>query len=144
MVGACSNGWIKNPLAGSESCYKFVVDHKATWNKAQSMCHDLGGYLAILESKEEIVWIRGYRSFHLTLRDAMHIGGYLKDGKWLWKGDLEEYPIMFTDWATGEPSGTGPCLTLFGDNYGDPFHQWFRFDDGHCDFKTHFICEKKE
>ena len=41
----------------------------------------MGGHLVALETEEEIIWIRGYISYHAALRKAYCIGGYLKDGE---------------------------------------------------------------
>lgn len=72
----------------------------------------------------------------------MFIGGYLRDGKWLWKDELTDSPIMYMDWGIGAPSGNGPCMILFGGEQPNPITQWFRFDDIYCHYKAHFICEK--
>ena len=68
-----------------------------------------------------------------------------------WKGDVTDSPILITDWGKTQPddyhgdhgklSGQD-CLSLFGDDYRDP-HDWFRFDDNHCDLhKAGLIYEK--
>lgn len=89
--------------------------------------------------------MRGYRSHHPALREHAFIGGYLKDGTWLWKGELADSPMLYFDWGVGEPSGNGPCLLLFGDGSKfNPVTQWFKFDDINCDYKAAFICEKQQ
>lgn len=81
---ACEkDGWIKGPY---ESCYKFFTEPKVNWQTADKACKDVGGLLASLESEKEIIWMRGYRSYHNNLRETTWIGGMknLQDGKWYW------------------------------------------------------------
>lgn len=53
------------------------------WQNAQGLCEEQGGFLATLNTLEEIIWIRGYRSYHTVLQGDSWIGGKLKDGKWI-------------------------------------------------------------
>ena len=147
---ACDSGWIEGPLDDVDTCYEFVTDRRETWSKAQGLCWDMGGRLATLETEAEIVWIKGYHSHNLILRRLdLWIGGYEKDGVWYWKGDVTDSPILITDWGKTQPDDyhgdhgeLSGCLSLFGGDYRDP-HDWFRFDDNHCDLhKAGFICEK--
>ena len=145
IASACDNGWVARP--GSNSCYKFVTTRKATWSQAQGLCRDMDAHLATLESKEEMIWMRGYRSFHPSLRVYAWIGGKEINGKWVWKGDVVDSPILVTDWAAGDPNngegdwrGAQDCLALYGDTLA--VGTWFRWDDGFCTYPRYFICEK--
>lgn len=144
-VAGCDGGWVRRP--GSNSCYNFVTSKSLTWSSAQGLCKDMGGGLAIVETEEEIVWLRGYRSYHAELRQSTFwIGGYRKDGKWWWKGDLTDFPMVVTDWAKGQPdSAAQNCVSLFpAITSGDAATVWFRFDNDECTDSWDFICEKKD
>ena len=80
LSASCPNGWVPGP---TDNCYKFVMTPKASWTKAQGLCSDMGGGLATLDSWNELLWIRGYRSYHSAVREVSWVGGYknLKDKK---------------------------------------------------------------
>ena len=90
----------------------------------------------------------GYRSFHPSLREYAWIGGAEVNGKWVWKGDVVDSPILMTDWAEQQPdndkygNGDQDCLGLFGDSAATSSANWFRWDDGSCSDAMSFICEK--
>lgn len=146
----CPGGWISIPFHTHVSCYNFVTSPTAKWSEAQGVCRDMGGHLATLDSLEEIIWIKGYRSHYVYLHKDMWIGGYKKDGKWLWKGDISDSAIVITDWAKYQPDnwqGNQNCLRLWGSEISESFHNdpkniWYRFDDAECDMSMPFICEK--
>ena len=75
----------------------------------------MGGYLATLETAEEIIWMRGYRSFHKNLHGWAWVAGYKKDNKWYWKTPSGNKPMLVTDWGAGEPNGADKenCVILF-------------------------------
>lgn len=79
----------------------------------------------------------------------MWVGGHLKDGKWLWKGEVADSPMLVADWGPGQPDNSGGkqnCLRLLGtlgDARFEALKSWFRFDDIACaENKLYFICEK--
>lgn len=109
------------------------------------MCKDMGGYLATLETMDEIYWLRGYRSFHSVLRPGwLYIGGYRENGKWLWKGDLTNSAVTASDWGGDEPHDTANenCMALFGGDEVHPASWWFRWLNIACDAKLGYVCEK--
>lgn len=61
----------------------------------------MGGYLANLETLDEIHWMRGYRLYHPTLRSYTWIGGYKKNGVWMWTKFNTDIPIQVADWENG-------------------------------------------
>lgn len=148
----CEGGWVNVPLRSHTSCYKFVTTAPATWSEAQGLCRDMGGYLATLDTLEEIIWMRGYRNYHSGLQAQMWIGGYKKNGVWLWKGELADSPVLIFDWGEHQPDDNGAglqnCLSLFGINHpsprlNSPTKGWFHFDDTRCEYyKMQYICEK--
>lgn len=119
---------------------------KASWKSAQGFCRDMGGHLAVFESKEEIIWMRGYRAYHSILRERSWIGGFERNGVWYWNGLIADSPILTTDWATGQPDNQGgrqDCLNLFANGDGrHPTDDWYHFDDDYCDNTLAYICEK--
>ena len=140
-VYGCDKGWIASTM---DSCFKFVVSKMATWSQAQGLCRDMGGYLATLESIDELTWMRGFRGYHAQLRpDFAWIGGYLKNGVWTWKGEISDSPILYTDWGEKEPNnddGNEGCLDLYGGNSVDGVTS--KWNDESCKRKRFFICEK--
>ncbi|XP_067930772.1 perlucin-like [Watersipora subatra] len=107
----------------------------------------MDGYLATLESEEEIIWMHGYRSYHKTLRATSYwLGGQKSSGIWSWVRPDGTYPIKVFDWAAGQPdnnAGNQNCLSMFGErqdmNIGGV---WFRFDDDTCTTFNNYVCEK--
>ena len=131
----------------SNTCYKFVITQKVTWAQAIGFCMDMGGHLATLDSEIEITWMKGYRSHKPELRhEELWLAGYLKDGRWMWKGEVADALMLSTDWAATEPNNyqnSQGCLQLYADTATlDPATQWFRFDDVSCDDMQGYVCEK--
>ena len=96
--------------------------------------------LATLETEEEIIWIKGYRSYHNQVQSFAWIGGYKVDDSWYWKGDKVDTPITTADWAPGHPDDVknNTCLGLFHETQSGAFE----FGDNDCDFAAGYICEK--
>ncbi|KAF6036471.1 hypothetical protein EB796_005230 [Bugula neritina] len=139
-----SDGWVKH--GRGNSCYKFVIS-PSTWSQANGLCLDMGGSLATLNDDDEIYWMRGYRSYHRSLRkDFFWIGGYKKNDQWLWKGRIADTLITHSDWSVNMPGKTGDCMVMFGDGSSgwlkDPVTMWFKWATGDCSAKFNFICEK--
>ena len=111
------------------------------------MCRDMGGYLATLDSWDEIYWIKGYRSSHPILRsEYIYIGGRKIEGLWYWVHQLASTPITSFEWAEGEPAQThlpGLCQTLASDTgyWASRPQSWFEFDDASCLAAAAYICE---
>ena len=143
LPAVCPGSWTSNGV----SCYKFVTSDKKTWDQALGMCQDMGGYLATLDSWDEIYWLKGYRSNHPSLRpERMHIGGRKIDGVQYWVHKLAKTPITGFDWAEGEPkedTNSGACMNLAGDTgYWEKIPQsWFKFDDLWCSYTLSYVCE---
>ena len=120
------------------NCYKFVNSPKVSWSEAHSLCADLGGTLAYLDSWIEIYWLRGYRDTYSNLQNRHWIGGYRTGGKWVWQGKTSNRAITITDWYSGEPNGgdTKECLEILGSAHN------YRWNDAKCHIENSFICEK--
>jgi len=131
---SCPNGWVKSPL---NNCYRFVSSPKASWKTAQGFCLDEGGTLATMDNADETYWLKGYRLFHANLHFSAWIGGYKKNGQWLWHGRITDSTIVATDWAPSEPNnanGNEDCIETYGSG-----HVW---NDLACHEPRGFICEK--
>lgn len=146
LRGQCETGWVSGPYPAN-SCYLFSVA-TSTWSGAQQFCRNLGGHLAILDSMDEIMWMRGVRSFYPQLQNTgqVFVGGFKESGsgQWLWQGNTTNYPILASDWGVGQPDNASPgqsCLALFSKRTD---RDWgYRFDDFWCSRSIPFICEKK-
>ena len=72
------------------------------------------------------------------------IGGYKKDGKWVWTGGNDK-PMTVTDWGYGEPSGRSGenCVELYSFEDGrDARDKWYKYNDLYCGVTRSYICEK--
>lgn len=128
----------------STSCYKFLTD-EVSWQEAQSRCKKMGGYLANLETVDEIIWLRGYRSMNLSPWWKFWIGGAKSDySGWVWiDGEGSQLPMMEEDWGPNQPDNmydNQSCLALFG-FHKNHMHRWMCFDDEDCSKDHRFICE---
>lgn len=103
----------------------------------------MGGDLATLDTMHEIIWMRGYRSYHKALRVDSWIGGHLNNGTWEWMGKQANTPIIYTDWSVNQPDGSGLCMSLFTEQSGatGSHNVWYKFDDDFCTKKHAYICE---
>lgn len=139
----CPHGWIQRPA--SDSCYKFVTAHKATYDAAQASCHQMHSRLATLETDEEISWLYGYLYYTPGLRNTIWIGGRKTGAKWFWDdGDANNTEIAITDWAPGQPNNSGGnqnCLAIFVQFRGNP-DELLKWDDGTCSVALNYVCEQ--
>ncbi|XP_013388443.1 uncharacterized protein LOC106157358 [Lingula anatina] len=89
-------------------CYQFV-DKEVMWDKARDICSGAGGKLAEIYDLSTAKFLRttlnGMTSWD---NEGVWIGGRKKSGKWYWATGR---PMVFTDWAPGEPGGLDfPCF----------------------------------
>lgn len=107
----------------------------------------MGAQLATLETQEEIMWMKGYRSRTPALRNYAWVGGFVKAGRWLWAGRPDDTPMKFSDWIAGQPDnlrGQQGCVMLTADDISwIPPSEFFKFDDAPCNGPggVPFICE---
>ncbi len=94
--------WILNPSNNHE--YKMISD-LMIWNEVLTLAESLGGYPVTLSNFDEDSWVdktfnplgaRRGAGFWIGLTD------YDKDGIWEW---IDETPLNYTRWYTGQPSG---------------------------------------
>ncbi|KAF6036472.1 MRC1 [Bugula neritina] len=144
---SCGSGdWTRH----GNTCYKIVREPISSWKVAQGLCLDLGGYLATPSELAEVYWLKGFRSHHKSLRGGwLWMGGYKKNGQWLWKERFTDSAIDHNDWGKDQPypDPANNCLLMFGDGSEgwklDPVEQWFRWAAGNCNAKLGFICQKE-
>lgn len=57
----CPSGWV--PGGTYNACYKFV-SNPAPWDKANALCKDMGGTLAVIDTEQKASFITGYMLIH--------------------------------------------------------------------------------
>ncbi|XP_060074905.1 perlucin-like [Ylistrum balloti] len=137
---ACPNGWTRHDA----SCYFFVDIHE-TWQDASAHCEALDSQLASIQSEREDVFLRN--TLHqLHVHDSTARVMYWLDGtdiatetEWTWA--YSEEPITkYTHWCPHQPDNANAnedCLRL--GKFCD-----FGWDDGDCETKEFFICERHD
>lgn len=143
VTGVCDPGWVERT---QESCYKFITSYnqKASWARAEASCVSMQSHLASIDSYQELIWMKGYRTRSNALMSGSWIGGYKKDGKWVWTGGNDK-PMTVTDWGYGEPSGRSGenCVELYSFEDGrDARDKWYKYNDLYCGVTRSYICEK--
>ncbi|XP_077327152.1 uncharacterized protein LOC143961705 isoform X4 [Lithobates pipiens] len=127
----CSEGWKRYGL----NCYYLSSDSKP-WNDSKKECEDREAHLVVINSEEEMNFLRGIanqKSFWIGLTDA--------DGTWRWV-DGTPYDITPKFWEQSQPDdwtghglgGGEDCAQL---KNGDDWN------DARCSIKAEYICEKK-
>lgn len=92
--------------------YELVIQD-CSWQEAQDICHDKGGYLATITCKDEAETVSelirhfGYtdKSFFVGYRSCEKVGGTSYSYRWINKdGSYQEvYPSMYAFWAYNSP-----------------------------------------
>jgi len=120
-----------NWQAFNHHCYYFGLELKS-WNDAKLYCKEFGGHLvSVLDSKMQIFLQELAIQYPGSAQIA--IGGYKNNaGKWFWENDNVE--ITYFNWGSIEPSGDGPCTSIFRNS--------FTWNDLPCSSKINFVCEK--
>ncbi|XP_060067997.1 perlucin-like protein [Ylistrum balloti] len=133
----CRGGWI----GFRESCY-YLSHGVATWVEAGEICNMLGGFLAMIETAEELTFLKS-ELVHLHQHDAS-TKQYWIDGNDLeienvWRWIKTGQTITFTDWAPGEPNAAenDNCLNLWGKS-------GFRYADNPCEEHYNYVCEIRD
>ena len=62
----------------------FETEQRLNWSQSEAACEQRGGYLATLESMEEILWVKRYKAARHTLSSQMYLGGKKIDNFWYW------------------------------------------------------------
>ncbi|KAJ8316663.1 hypothetical protein KUTeg_005782 [Tegillarca granosa] len=130
----------KDSVRYGNSCYYFSTN-TATWYDAERACFIRGGHLAIVESKQEDLFLinevtKKKTNFWLDGTDEK------VEGRWIWSSIQQG--VSYTNWdkLDGEPDGkTGQnCLGIYKSSKGN-YYKWY---DLKCSpRKMNFICESK-
>ncbi|XP_045771390.1 C-type mannose receptor 2-like [Maniola jurtina] len=126
--------------AKTGSCYKL---HKTPliWAQAFKVCSAEGGYLAIINSRDEASVIKDINSRHNPTGskfEVTYIGlvDWSKDRVWRTvHGQLLE-EVGYAEWGIGQPDNASP-----GEHCGGMFPN-AKLDDYWCDRVAKFLCEK--
>ena len=127
----------------------FETEQKLNWSQSELACEQKGGYLATLESMEEILWVKRYKAARHTLRSQMYLGGKKIDNLWYWVRGNESERIQNFYWGQFAPSwyvgDLSMWLTLAGSDEHWQFSSWkssqHKFDDVFCVNRYRYICE---
>ena len=106
---------------------------KQTWSNARQKCQAMAGHLVDFNTKDEIALVRSRLP---STRTASYWTGLSKSGGvWKW---TDGSSATYTNWAKGEPSGDGKCVSFdHVINNNGPY----RWNDQPC-FATHkYVCE---
>jgi hypothetical protein len=77
--------------------YYKVFYYKTDWKDAKRDCESIGGYLAIVNSKEENDYLTKLAQDHFLWLGANNAN---KDNKWVW---VDGMPVTYTNWQEGQP-----------------------------------------
>ncbi|XP_071001019.1 CD209 antigen-like [Oncorhynchus clarkii lewisi] len=111
------------------SCY-YVSSTMNTAGAGQRECRTMGGELVVINSREEQIFINGFKK-------NVWIGIYKKDEIWQW---VDRTPFTTTYWMEGEPNNLNDkaaCVEI-SQTATDPLKSW---RDGPC-VPKHWVCEK--
>nr|XP_057907518.1 ladderlectin-like isoform X2 [Doryrhamphus excisus] len=122
--GCCPQGWTQL----DDHCYIFQYDER-TFGDAESVCKLLGGNLASIHSYLENVVVAGL--IREGGGDVAWIGLYdaIERGNLVW---TDGTCFDFTNFAVGEPDGTGACFELVASEGS--------FRDENCTFYHPYVC----
>ncbi|KAH8334053.1 hypothetical protein KR059_006187 [Drosophila kikkawai] len=112
------------------SRYFLIVERRQDWSSAEIVCLRMGGYLALIQSLEELTAInaklKGSSAYWLGINDQLKEGHYISVAS--------NKTAEFLDWSpslSGDEQHTQNCVYLL-----EGFMSYF-----HCDFPAYFICQ---
>ncbi|XP_006811183.1 uncharacterized protein LOC102804263 [Saccoglossus kowalevskii] len=116
------------------SCYHFV-GYSRSYHQAFAECYHehVDSQLADLKTLQQYEWLYDFLDEqHNFIPDiGVWIGLHLEENQWVWS---DGSPLTYANkWATGEPKGSGPCITIHK-TYGG-------MCDVTCDHKKQYICQ---
>jgi len=123
------------------SCYSFTFYRSVTYEKAAAFCKVSGGYLAILNTTEELLYIRHHLMDHIVSNIypyehvSFFVGGIVDKDIWKWTGgeEVDSLAERCADWMTGN------CLAIVWD---PDLECRFSLTDIECSMKDRFVCER--
>ncbi|XP_055682797.1 perlucin-like protein [Lutzomyia longipalpis] len=127
--GAC--GFLDGIMIGHVPVF-MNMEEKLNWADALESCHRHNMTLVSIRTAEENAAITDL----LPGRPDVWIGGYKKNGIWLWTGDGQ--PMNYTNWSAGEPNSlendNEDCVHLTSWDKG-------KWNDVRCSDRNFYICE---
>ncbi|XP_078619179.1 uncharacterized protein LOC144886426 [Branchiostoma floridae x Branchiostoma japonicum] len=141
----CQSGWREH----NNHCYK-LMQNKASWSSAESMCKTDGASLASITSSDENNFIKDVIS---NARVGVWIGLHKKGKSWKW---ADGSGLSYTNWDQSESrdrlmwylafGARGQCANM-NSTTGRPWFYSTRRAQGkwagiNCDMKYNFICKK--
>ncbi|KAM7000517.1 CD209 antigen-like protein A [Tautogolabrus adspersus] len=128
--GPCQGGWTKFGC----SCYYLTVQNR-TWTESRDYCISQGGDLAIINSRDEQVFVNGL----LGLGEYAWIGltDSVTEGTWKW---VDGTPVTTTFWQEGQPNShegkNQDCVEFWPSATGGGWN------DEKCSVSNLCICEQ--
>ncbi|MCB1046532.1 MAG: SUMF1/EgtB/PvdO family nonheme iron enzyme [Calditrichaeota bacterium] len=109
--------------------YAFV-DQEMTWTEARDFAEGMGGYLVCIGSSQENTFVAGLAGSVSSWIGLREVGGV--NNNWQWVNDE---PVVFTNWASGEPNNGGGTEWVCQINYQyqQTGLQYGKWDDGQND-----------
>ncbi|XP_065364339.1 C-type lectin 37Db-like [Calliphora vicina] len=113
---------------------------KLSWYKAYLVCRSLGGYLASIDTQQDLKDLSNYLSSTYGSSRIWWLSGSDQDSEddFFWFSTGRRFG--YADWATGQPdnnNGDENCVYL---DYRRPNYQMY---DGKCDRKMYYVCENR-
>jgi hypothetical protein len=131
---ACDNGWDQN----GQHCYHFN-NQPTAWTDARDVCHGQNGELVSIFNAEKQTYldemVNGLvNTYWIGLNDRN------SPDNWQWDYLHNPQPLDdgYTNWATGQPSGNGQCVSSQMSGTGTP-GKWY---DDPCTQNYPFVCQK--
>lgn len=131
-------GSVANSFIYGDRIYRVFLK-QCTWKEAKAYCESIGGTLAMPKTKEQNENI-------INIAKAYNINGLWlggtdegHEGTWTW---LDETPIEYANWNTGEPNNMGGNEHYL-ETYtsGDTAGKWNDLADDNISGISGFICE---
>ncbi|XP_033107417.1 macrophage mannose receptor 1-like isoform X2 [Anneissia japonica] len=129
----CGLGWEYDALSGS--CYLFRTDDFKSWNDAEFVCNNEGGYLTSITNLQEQSYINA-RIVYIN-EGALWTGGNDKttEGGWRWS---DGSPFAYLNWNAGEPNNVG----ALGEHCLELYSKTGLWNDQSCSNTLGYICKK--
>jgi len=131
-VKVCGDGG--KYYAGTNHCYKTTTVMKSH-SDARNLCSTAGRYMVVITSKAE-------NDFVISLLGTWGWiwQGVVKDTSWKYVAESPEgsVPLTWSNWAPGEPNGSGTCGNVVNNVGGWTPGTW---DDTTCSSNAFTVCE---